>query len=972
MADLRLLELSYPVGYRAIFEDMCTQMFCAFLGLSNGINRRVTQKCFECERVRVGDRVYAFMAKYYDPATRLSTRRDDFLRCIDAAREQGITDVLIFVNKDLPDIGTSGREPRFLKDIEDHARGGFDASEVRLDWWTCSRIETTLDMPGYAHVRKAYFDSGNEAQPTAFYEYAYHQFHGDNASVLLGSIPLSESYIEPTIEDGQGRLRGASEYIESWVDEKGSIAVLCGKPGHGKTSLCLKAVCDFYEFGWLADKVSNVFRFSLNLGQTMPFDCQHIDFYSLLSWGDERLRQEISAEHCRNALIFLDGFDELIQWLPMKLTEFISRYVVMFQREYEAHVVITTRDKAIDTTELSVWNAVPVLRMLPISKEQQLEWIVSSAEYYRRSQIDDSESVGRGSRKSLQQKSLELNAYLHSYRRLQEDEALQELLGIPLIFRIIVSLRYVPRGDAPLKNILDDLLYELVRDASIRTGSSMDSLSTVIEPLCRLALRMYLDDTITAVVSLSVMNPLLAALTYSCCTELQGERRCGFTHSVFYQYFLAREVSSWFVRYAHGGNEDGFRNSLSYLARKRLDEITLSFIRDMSVEGNMNEEFNGAFTKAYQILKETDGILPLPQDEDDAARVRSVTPLERGNNVFWNVVSICSVCGYEASTENVNAIALRLFDLSGCVLVNSKLTKAILDGADLRGANLDYANLDYASLGGANLEGTSLRGADIRGANLGWMNMGEENPYVSNLDGMKKDDEGHYETYPVAATAGGYRYKIGVSFTGGHRDAVRHVCNSLLDSGFAKARGDIFYDEWHQARLAEPNADVPLQRIYGEECHAVVVFLSKDYKDKHWAGDIEWRSIRDLINKSKANQICLLWADRLEEGESIREYIDRIDGLSSTRDIAADVSGMEPSQVAELICKWFKEHLETTKKGELISRQNYQAAVERVFDSLVDCKDALIAGDAGQNTKAISRLDDAMRELGKYQARSTL
>ena len=155
-----------------------------------------------------------------------------------------------------------------------------------------------------------------------------------------------------------------------------------------------------------------------------------------------------------------------------------------------------------------------------------------------------------------------------------------------------------------------------------------------------------------------------------------------------------------------------------------------------------------------------------------------------------------------------------------------------------------------------------------------------------------------------------YRYKVGVSFTGGHRAFVRGVCNALIELGFAKDKGDIFFDEWHQARVAGPNADVLLQRIYGEECRAVVVFLSKDYKDKPWTGNIEWRSIRDLINRSQAGKVCILWVDNLGEGEYVSGYIDRIDGLSSTRDIASDVSGMDLSQTAEFIRDWYQEHME--------------------------------------------------------------
>lgn len=39
-----------------------------------------------------------------------------------------------------------------------------------------------------------------------------------------------------------------------------------------------------------------------------------------------------------------------------------------------------------------------------------------------------------------------------------------------------------------------------------------------------------------------------------------------------------------------------------------------------------------------------------------------------------------------------------------------------------------------------------------------------------------------------------------------------------------------------------------LRRIYSENCNCVVVLQSPDYKERHWTGNVEWRSIEELIN----------------------------------------------------------------------------------------------------------------------------
>lgn len=207
-----------------------------------------------------------------------------------------------------------------------------------------------------------------------------------------------------------------------------------------------------------------------------------------------------------------------------------------------------------------------------------------------------------------------------------------------------------------------------------------------------------------------------------------------------------------------------------------------------------------------------------------------------------------------------------------------------------------------------------------------------------------------------------YRYKVGLSFTGGHRDFVEQVCNSLSSMGFT--REDIFYDKWHQARITVPNADVLLQQIYGAECRAVAVFLSRDYRDRPWTGNIEWRAIRNLINRSRSDQICLLRVDGID--------IDTIAGLSSTCDIAADVSEMTPSQAASFICEWYAEHVESSfaESSSLESQSDtvieYDALIELVYERLSDVRDALAIGNDDYYKAAVANMDSAMRKTYRF------
>lgn len=139
-------------------------------------------------------------------------------------------------------------------------------------------------------------------------------------------------------------------------------------------------------------------------------------------------------------------------------------------------------------------------------------------------------------------------------------------------------------------------------------------------------------------------------------------------------------------------------------------------------------------------------------------------------------------------------------------------------------------------------------------------------------------------------------YKIGVTFTGTHREKiVEPVCNTLLNWGYEKK--DIFYDNWHESKINGINADVRLRKIYQKQCECVVVFLSKDYKDKNWTGNVEWRAIKELINTAQENRICLLNVDGVD--------LDIMGSLSGNQDIATPIENKSIEEIAEIIDEFY-------------------------------------------------------------------
>ena len=103
MDKIKSLEFLYPKDSREVFEDIATLMFCTELGLNKGVNRRIKQRAIESDPVLIDGKWYAYQAKYYDASTRLSEHKRDLIKCIEGAANRNVTDLFLYINKNLPD-----------------------------------------------------------------------------------------------------------------------------------------------------------------------------------------------------------------------------------------------------------------------------------------------------------------------------------------------------------------------------------------------------------------------------------------------------------------------------------------------------------------------------------------------------------------------------------------------------------------------------------------------------------------------------------------------------------------------------------------------------------------------------------------------------------------------------------------------------------------------------------------------------
>ncbi|MCP5515782.1 MAG: TIR domain-containing protein [Verrucomicrobiales bacterium] len=89
------------------------------------------------------------------------------------------------------------------------------------------------------------------------------------------------------------------------------------------------------------------------------------------------------------------------------------------------------------------------------------------------------------------------------------------------------------------------------------------------------------------------------------------------------------------------------------------------------------------------------------------------------------------------------------------------------------------------------------------------------------------------------------RFLVAFSFAGEQRDLVRSIAAAVEQR---LGRGTVFFDEWFEAWLAGPDADIRLQRIYHERAELVVPCISERYEGKPWTW-AEYEAIRALRMK---------------------------------------------------------------------------------------------------------------------------
>ena len=533
-----------------------------------------------------------------------------------------------------------------------------------------------------------------------YYKNAIQKIYREKDSDLVGEDALSHNdiYMDAysTSTDDEFKDKKILSIIQEWSHKNTSgVMLIHGEPGHGKTTLCRKAVCEHTFKKFCPDK-TNVFWFRLNpaFAEDIIENGKFV-LRNAFRWGNPagksgEIPLEENEEEYQNSVIFLDGYDELkaqLHGVNKNLQDFITTAKQMAQ-DYDMHIVITTRTRSLsDEGRLNI----PSLQFAPISEDKQDAWIEKNAPDYK----EDFEELRESSKE------------------------MKEMLGIPILFRMVVKAKL---KSTVAKNVVDlyDMLFAATMERRAVDSAEMSYWRGKYE---QFAYEIYCNDEQFA----DIRDEQRAdEFLYMFHLKGEGKQHVEFLHRSFYQYFLAHFLHR---KMSEVENKVKAEEFLCCLAERQIDKDVLNYIQQ--VQKNKQTENGQKVTqeKCEQIintLEQTGTVieraLKVPNESGNAEE----HPLLRCENILTNVLSICCVVAVTVKSrftvslhekENMHT-AMRRYNCSNIWLRKIDLNGANLTRVNLTGANLIRANLIRANLTGADLTGADLSDVKLSGAEL--------------------------------------------------------------------------------------------------------------------------------------------------------------------------------------------------------------------------------------------------------------
>ena len=573
---------------------------------------------------------------------------------------------------------------------------------------------------------------------TSFYDSVLKEFteeNDDRSADLVGNLSAVESYIDAYIEVGNER-RLALSYLNDWFREKkcGTILIY-GEPGHGKTTLCNKAVFEYKNNRFLNDKAANILIVSLNTGRNRNILSEKgVNYKEILNWGPVG-EHKFSFEDCRGSLLFMDGFDEFVDDAARAGEK--EQDIVIFMKRlgdiakaYDIHIVVLSRTIAVKRHLYRSALQDISFSLSPITMEYQVKWLEKHSV--------ESEYIGR-------------------YKELQADDNMRDLLGIPLLFRMIVHTRFkrISSNVVEFYGALFDHLMEkrLIQDKA---------LESVRKGLKNLAYDVYCNDTYMCEFKDNEWNDNWVLAFY---VKTEEGKKIGFFHRSFYQYFMAIYIYEGLLQVT----EENAEEYLGAFAEREFDSTIMEYLSLLNSSEKV-EKVHDNLGVVINALVRTEAYLSfIPRYPFGNA---SKTKIERSANIIRNIFHITVSLSYvikKPFSEGLDTLIstfvgnvdldrtmilddidtsvnnyLKIYseidnraDLSRANLYSVGLVRADLSYADMNVANLRRADLKDAILLGASLALAEMAGADLSEADLSGADLSEADLSGADLSGAK-------------------------------------------------------------------------------------------------------------------------------------------------------------------------------------------------------------------------------------------
>lgn len=499
---------------------------------------------------------------------------------------------------------------------------------------------------------------------------------------IVGNESDEKAYIDAYINTKNGSVP-VLPFLEEWVEKKKSGAMLIhGEPGHGKTLLCRKAIVDFFRGDYLKDKAKNVIGVSLNTGENRNIIAEgKISLANALAWGVDQ-EHRFTFEDCRESLLFLDGFDEFIDDAKRinpvldNICPFMKK-INALAKSYSMHIVVLSRTVAVSNNYNDLSDICRYYELSPISESQQDEWIDRHPEY---------------------------SDYKDTFWRLRNNDDMKELLGVPLLFRLIVNSRF----DIISSNVVE--LYDNLFKHLMRKRNIYKDAKKVESELMDLAFDVYCTDTnMAALRNESGYSHWL--FTFYVKTTDKG--KIGFFHRTFYQFFLAKYIYTGILN-LRDNEEEHF---IGMFAERELDATVRQYLSMLINEEDKETVFANVERLVIALARTEAYLNPEPRIQSGDVEKSKIL---RSTNIYRNTLHFATAFSYviQLSFSGNLDILMRIFNSFGITVISKKNRQAKLNYVDLFGANLARADLSGADLSVADLSNANLSGVNLRGANL--------------------------------------------------------------------------------------------------------------------------------------------------------------------------------------------------------------------------------------------------------------